>query len=53
VKTLRSLVGLYHLRLLWIELQTLKPDENGIVTFNFQRFKRVHDIADSAIAPEA
>lgn len=50
---MRTLVGLYHLRLLWIELQRLYPDKNGFVTFNFQSFKRVHDIEDSAIAPEA
>jgi hypothetical protein len=45
-----KLVGLYHLRLLWLELQKLKPDENGNILFNFERFKRVHDIAADATA---
>ncbi|CAG1021214.1 hypothetical protein MTYM_00841 [Methylococcales bacterium] len=47
-----KLVGLYHLRLLWIELQKLKPDDNGNILFNFERFKRIHDISPDAMAPE-
>ncbi len=46
------LVGGYELRKLWIELQSLPEDENGIVHFNFRRFKYVADLADDAIAPE-
>lgn len=49
---MKKLVGLYHLRLLWLELQKIKPDENGNILFNFKRFKRTHDIAPDAIAPE-
>jgi len=49
---MRKLVGLYHLRLLWSELQEIKPDENGNILFNFERFKRIHDIAPDAIVPE-
>lgn len=49
---MKKLVGLYHLRLLWLELQKIKPDENGNILFNFERFKRIHDIAPDAIAPE-
>jgi hypothetical protein len=51
-RTMIKLVGLYHLRLLWLELQELKPDENGNILFNFERFKRVHDIAADATALE-
>jgi hypothetical protein len=47
-----KLVGGYHLRLLWIELQKLKPDENGNIIFNLERFKRIYDIAPDATAPE-
>jgi hypothetical protein len=49
---MRKLVGLYHLRLLWSELQEIKLDENGNILFNFERFKRIHDIAPDAIVPE-
>ena len=47
-----NLVGLYHLRLLWIELQKIKPDENGNILFNLEWFKRIHDIAPDATALE-
>lgn len=49
---MKHLVGGYELRKLWNELQALTPDENGIVHFNFRRFKYVADIADDAIVPE-
>ena len=49
---MRKLVGLYHARKLWEELQALKPDENGIIHFDFEQFKRIHDIAPDAIVPE-
>ncbi len=47
-----KLVGSYHTRKLYQELQTLKPDENGIIHFNFEQWKRIHDIAPDAIVPE-
>ena len=28
--------------LLWSELEKLKPDENGNITFNFEQFKRIY-----------
>lgn len=49
---MKNIIGLYHLRLLWLDLQKLKPDENGNIIFNFERFKRIHDIAPDATAPE-
>lgn len=49
---MKKLVGLYVLGKLWQELQGLTPDSNGIIRFNFERFKRVHDIAPDAIVPE-
>jgi hypothetical protein len=49
---MKEIIGSYHLRLLWIELQKLKTDENGNIIFNFERFKRIHDIAPDATAPE-
>lgn len=47
-----KLVGLFHSRLLWHDLQKLTPDENGIIHFNFEQWKRMHDIAPDAIVPE-
>jgi hypothetical protein len=49
---MKNIIGSYHLRLLWLDLQKLKPDENGNIIFNFERFKRIHDIAPDATAPE-
>jgi hypothetical protein len=49
---MKKLVGLYHLRLLWLELQKIEPDENGNILFNLERFKRIHDIAPDATAIE-
>lgn len=49
---MKHLVGGYELRKLWIELQSLPEDENGIVHFNFRRFKYVADLAPDAIVPE-
>ena len=43
-----KIVGGYHLRLLWADIQKLQPDENGNIIFNFERFKRIHDIAPDA-----
>ncbi len=41
-----------YLGLLWKQLQGLQPDENGIIHFNFDYWKRVHDIAPDATVPE-
>lgn len=49
---MKRIVGSYDLGKLWEELQEYKPDENGNILFNFERFKRVHDIAPDAKAPE-
>ena len=49
---MKDLVGGYVLRKLWEELQACKPDERGVIIFDFGRFKRVHDIAPDAKAPE-
>jgi len=43
-----KIVGGHHLRLLWVDIQKLQPDENGNIIFNFVRFKRIHDIAPDA-----
>jgi len=49
---MKEIVGGYELRRLWEELQEYKADDNGIILFNFERWKRVHDIAPDATAPE-
>lgn len=49
---MKHLVGMYELRKLWKELQVCKTDENGIINFNFKRFKYINDLADDAIVPE-
>ena len=45
---MKLIVGVCELRKLWEELQRYKPGENGSIIFNFERFKRVHDIAPNA-----
>ena len=45
---MKLIIGVCELRKLWEELQEYKPDENGCILFNFERFKRVHDIAPDA-----
>jgi hypothetical protein len=45
---MKDTVGGYELRKLWEELQQYKPGENGSIIFNFERFKRVHDITPDA-----
>jgi hypothetical protein len=49
---MKRIVGGYDLRKLWEEMQGLKPDEGGFIIFDFERFKRVHDIVPDATAPE-
>lgn len=49
---MKQIVGGYDLKRLWEELQKCKPDNNGFILFNFDRWKRVYDVAPDATAPE-
>jgi hypothetical protein len=47
---LKNVVGGYVLGKLWEELQLCTQDERGFIVFDFERFKRIHDIAPGAKA---